>query len=125
MNSACLSTKRSMSQGQATRSTRGCSRVIHFILCSSLARGLHGQVIEAGHRIGLRPETDAPGLVRRVGRLDHERAVDEPAQRLARRLYLEVLPLARLDLRRAVLDVAARSRGVLVEVHVPLEGVRT
>src|SRR2546425_10746430 len=31
MNSACLSTNRSMSQGQATRSTRGCSRVIHFI----------------------------------------------------------------------------------------------
>src|SRR6266700_1342890 len=107
MNSACLSTKRSMSQGQATRSTRGCSRVIHFILCSSLARGLHGQVIEAGHRIGLRPETDAPGLVRRVGGFDHE-----------------LLPLARLDLCRAVLDVAARSSGVLVEVHVPLEGVR-
>src|SRR5438552_15418085 len=33
MNSACWSTNFSMSQGHATRSTRGCSRVIHFIGC--------------------------------------------------------------------------------------------
>src|SRR5258706_7427531 len=31
-NSADLSTNFSMSHGQATRSTRGCSRVIHFIV---------------------------------------------------------------------------------------------
>src|SRR2546426_880749 len=31
MNSACLSTNFSISQGHATRSTLGCSRVIHFI----------------------------------------------------------------------------------------------
>src|SRR5438093_11524832 len=31
MNSACLSTNFSMSHGHATRSTRGCSRVIHFM----------------------------------------------------------------------------------------------
>src|SRR5437763_12005867 len=33
MNSACLSMNFSMSHGHATRSTRGCSRVIHFIDC--------------------------------------------------------------------------------------------
>src|SRR2546428_9869155 len=32
MNSACLSTNLSISHGQATLSTRGCSRVIHFIV---------------------------------------------------------------------------------------------
>src|SRR5881296_3733860 len=32
MNSACLSTNLSISQGQATLSTRGCSRVIHFMV---------------------------------------------------------------------------------------------
>src|SRR5258708_9278269 len=35
MNSASLSTNFSMSHGHATRSTRGCSRVIHFIVFSS------------------------------------------------------------------------------------------
>src|SRR5438094_10360164 len=32
MNSACLSTNLSISQGHATLSTRGCSRVIHFMV---------------------------------------------------------------------------------------------
>src|SRR5205823_3151909 len=32
MNSACLSTNLSTSHGQATLSTRGCSRVIHFMV---------------------------------------------------------------------------------------------
>src|SRR5437773_9909456 len=32
MNSACLSTNLSISHGHATLSTRGCSRVIHFMV---------------------------------------------------------------------------------------------
>src|SRR6185295_4642568 len=45
MNSACLSTNRSMSHGQATRSTRGCSRVIHFTIC------LPVRVLSRGRRL--------------------------------------------------------------------------
>src|SRR5207247_9915588 len=68
MNSACLSTNLSISQGQATLSTRGCSRVIHFMVLlpktlllpsvasqkgdSGLSHLRRGRAARGGHRRG-------------------------------------------------------------------------
>src|SRR5436190_9161677 len=49
MNSADLSTNFSMSHGHATRSTRGCSRVIHFMV--SYLSGRNG-----GAPLGVQPD---------------------------------------------------------------------
>src|SRR5437763_12123577 len=71
MNSACLSTNFSISHGQATRSTLGCSRVIHFIVFSS-------SPLTAVHDLGCRTPSDVLQRRRRTvdGRLvtDRDRA---------------------------------------------------
>src|SRR5882762_7408031 len=75
MNSACLSTNFSISQGHATRSTRGCSRVIHFIAVPPVLVYEHRRTTrqaEAGRECGQRkkarlsaglPEVRVSGLL--------------------------------------------------------------
>src|SRR5438552_2365080 len=67
MNSAFWSTNFSMSQGQATRSTLGCSRVIHFIVFSS-------SPLTAVYDVGCRTPSD---ILQRRGRAVDRRLVTD------------------------------------------------
>src|SRR6266511_3037733 len=128
MNSACLSTNFSTSQGQATRSTRGCSRVIHFIsFLLEFLRTPHrreNDVIEAGDRIRFRPKTRSNLTECGVRRLDDELATHVAAKGRADHLAAQLLPDARRDGDGAALDLAAVSIHVLENDDVPFERVR-
>src|SRR6266849_8514478 len=63
-NSASLSTNFLISQGQATRSTLTCSRVIHFIVCFSFLLN-RDYIDDKGHQGEQHPcLLEAPGIER-------------------------------------------------------------